>query len=189
MFRPRHLLNPIKLNQQQAFTLVELIIAIVVSSIIMTGVVVTSTNLSLRSADPMLSSQSIHIARAYMEEILAQDFKLLSCTPVPTRTDTNNICQTNGKQVGSIFSKARSEITEICQYREMTNVQVENQFGETPLGLCGYTVTVTVTGTGNLGPASPSSAKISNTDAALVTVKITALNGQTTELSGYATNI
>ena len=176
----------LRVNKALGFTLVELVIAIVVASIVMTGVVVTSANLALRSADPMLAAQRLHIARSYIEEITAQSFRILACTPIPTRTDINNICSSNGRQEGTIFSKARSEITQMCQYEEMVNVQVENQFGETSLGVCGYTVSVVVDGTANLGPAGD---RISNTDAAIITVTITSPDGQSTALSSYATNI
>jgi|GEM_PF-1504080 len=180
---------------QQGFTLVELVIAISIVGIIMTGVVVTSAELISNSADPMMSSQRVHIGEAYLEEIISQRFKLpgAGCRPAPDRTDgvsaTSNTCLTNSRSFGTISAKDRQKLTQICQYPSLGTHQVESQFGEISAGVCGYSAAVTVVGTNNLGPTTPASKKISAIDAALITVTITSPDNKTTVLSSYAADI
>lgn len=56
----------------RGLTLVELVIAIVIISIAVTGVLLAFTQMVARSADPMIDVQASAIAEAYMDEILAR---------------------------------------------------------------------------------------------------------------------
>ena len=113
------------------FTLVELVIAIAVAGVVISGVVVTSAQLVKRTADPMMSVQRVHIAQAYLEEIQGQSF-LDSDNPLTTHPSVN---------CGNID---RENYTYICHYRALINKAVEDQFGNVPPGLSNYKVTVSV---------------------------------------------
>lgn len=62
------------LNSQRGFTLIELVISIVILAICAAALYSVSASILGRSADPMLRQQSLAIAEAYLEEILAQPF-------------------------------------------------------------------------------------------------------------------
>lgn len=55
-------------------TLIELVMAIVIVSAAVSGVVLTFDFGTARSADPMLQAQGQSVARAYLEEILGQAY-------------------------------------------------------------------------------------------------------------------
>lgn len=155
----------------KGFTLVELVIAIAVAGIVISGVVVTSAELVERTADPMLAVQRVHIAQSYLEEIEAQTFELI------------------GANCGAPASGDREDYTHMCQYRLISNDPVTDLSGVVPPGLENYRVSVdvssTVTGASNLGP---SAARTANADTALVTVTVASPDGAVTVLSGYFVN-
>ena len=155
----------------KGFTLVELVIAIAVAGVVISGVVVTSAELVKNSADPMLAVQRVHIAQSYLDEIEAQAFDLI------------------GANCGAPASGNREDYTHICQYGLISGAAVTDLSGVVPPGLESYTVSVSVstdvTGTSNLGPAS---ARTANADTALVTVLVASPDGRTTTLSGYFVN-
>jgi len=55
------------------FTLIELVMAIIVISIALTGILLAYVTVVARSADPLLMTQAVAIAEGYMDEILAKD--------------------------------------------------------------------------------------------------------------------
>ena len=154
----------------KGFTLVELIIAIAIAGIVISGVVVTSAELVKRTADPMLAVHRLHIAQAYLEEIEAQDFKLPGA--------------------GCIAPADRQDYTKICHYDVLNNTPVTDQFGNVPTGLDNYTVSVdvssAVTGDSKLGPSG--GPFVLNEDTALVKLTVTSPDGSVTILSGYFVN-
>ena len=63
-----------RLRSQSGVTLVELVIAMVVISIALGGVLLVFNFTVARSADPMLQHQAIAIAEAYLEEVLLRPY-------------------------------------------------------------------------------------------------------------------
>ena len=63
-----------RLRSQAGVTLVELVIAMVVISIALGGVLLVFNFTVARSADPMLQHQAIAVAEAYLEEILLRPY-------------------------------------------------------------------------------------------------------------------
>lgn len=152
------------------FTLVELVIAIAVAGVIISGVVVTSAELARRTADPMMAVQRVHIAQSYLDEIASQEFALSGA----------NCSQPSG---------GRPQYTHVCQYRAISDAQVQDQFGQVPSGLERYSVSVDVsnteTGNSNLGITG---SYVPNNAIALVTVTVRSPDNATTVLSGYVVN-
>lgn len=62
------------MDDEHGFTLVELIVAMLVMSIAMVGVLSVINYTTRHSADPVLRQQSIAIAEAYMEEITLKNY-------------------------------------------------------------------------------------------------------------------
>ncbi len=56
------------------FTLIELVMAIVIISIALTGILLVMNENAARSADPMIRTQAHGVAQAYLEEILLQAY-------------------------------------------------------------------------------------------------------------------
>jgi len=163
------LVNPsLALNSASAgFTLVELVISIAIAGIVISGVVVTSAQLAARTADPMLASQRIHIAQSYLEEITSQEFEFVGAS-----------CLSN--------PGSRQLYTQVCQYDNLTNSPVEDQFGNVPNGLENYKVSVDVPSNGGgSNKLGPSGAKLLATQVMLVTVTVASPDGAQTKLSQY----
>lgn len=59
---------------RRGMTLVELVLAIVVVGIAVTGVLLVMNHTSARSVDPMLQHQAVAIAEAYLEEVLLNPY-------------------------------------------------------------------------------------------------------------------
>ncbi len=95
-------------------TLVELIVAIVVISVALTGVLVVFLRNTSASADPVIAHQAIAIAEAYLEEALTKNFTV---GPGATRSTYDDVLDYN-----------------------FTDVGARDQTGTPILGLEGYTV-------------------------------------------------
>jgi MSHA pilin protein MshD len=109
-------------------TLVELIIAIVIVGIAAVALYTAMASITARSADPMLRQQSLAIAEAYLEEILAQHFLDPStqqqCPPPPL---------------------SRAEYDNVCDYAGLDDDGARDAGGTPIAGLQGYRVRVAVT--------------------------------------------
>ena len=151
-------------SQQSGLTLVELVISIVILSIVVVGVFSALGTLVGRSADPMIRQQSIAVAQAYLEEIQSMDFGLPGggCPAVPG---------TGG----------RANFNNICHYHNLSDSGAVDQNGSSIASLANYDVTVTVTGSSNLGSLSAAS-------AARIDVSVTGPTNETVIMSGYRTN-
>lgn len=114
--------------RQRGVTLVELVMAVVIISIAVTGVLLAYVQAVTHSADPMINAQALAIAEAYMDEILAKPVAgTAGCTAGVPRASCGTVTDYNG------LSGAPTD-----------------QFGNAIAGLTGYTVTVGVSG-GELG--------------------------------------
>ncbi|MES2663295.1 MAG: prepilin-type N-terminal cleavage/methylation domain-containing protein [Pseudomonadota bacterium] len=158
----------IVIKKTLGFTLVELVIAISIAGVVFTGVLSAAAYLVSRSSDPLLIQQSIHVGEAYIAEIIARDFEApsLACSNEATLL-------------------IREEYSKICHYDGLNNTSVENQVGEAVTELAAYSVLVEIAESADLGPVGE---KIANTDAVLISVTVTAPDGNTLTLSVYRTN-
>lgn len=85
----------------QGTTLIELLIAIVVAGIVISGMIPAYQALVMRSADPQVQLQSVLIAKSLMEEVLLKPYlDPTTSTACPaasgSRTNFNNVCDYNG---------------------------------------------------------------------------------------------
>ena len=117
---------------QRGVNLIELIISIVIISIACTGVLLVFAQTVRYSADPMIQTQALAIAEAYLDEILAR--------PVTDPDGTN-------------AGETRATYDNVADYNGLSNTPPQDQSGAVadfaPVDgqpdLAGYQVDVTVT--------------------------------------------
>ena len=114
-------------------SLVELIVAIVVIGIAVSGVLMVFVQSVRHSADPMVQQQAVAVAEAYLDEILARP-----------------VLDPDGSNAG----ETRASFDNIADYAALgVETPPRNQNGESLLQLAGYSVSVAVTPNSALGPA------------------------------------
>lgn len=169
---------------QRGFSLIELIIAIMIIGASVVGVLSMMNFLAARSADPMIQEQAMLIGEAYLDEILLKPF-------LDPSAGTANVCP--APEAGG-----RSSYDNVCDYNGLTDAGApdgdgpRDQFGNPIADLGAYTVTVTVTGTGDntvtLGPAG----SLINNSGVLrvlrVDVRVQGPGTMALMLTGYRTN-
>ncbi len=160
-------------RQHSGATLIELIISIVVISLAVASVLLVMQRTTSSSADPMIRHQSVAIAEAYLDEILAKAFS----EPGGGETGTSE---------EGFAAADRANYDDVQDYRGLPDAVVRDQEGIAISALAGYTASVTITAT-TLGPGG--AGQIPNTDALLVTVAVAHAGAAiTTTVSGYRTN-
>jgi MSHA pilin protein MshD len=145
------------LNSQAGVTLVELIVAMIVISIAVGGVLVVLNYTTSHSADPVLRHQAVAIAEAYMEEITLKSF-----------TDPD----------GSEAGETRATFDDVDDYHGLDDSGAIDQTGNPVAGLGNYRVEVDVTAE-NYGPAGSQVAGLK------IEVKVTDPAGEDFTLTGY----
>ncbi len=159
-----------KNNAQRGVTLVELVIAIVILGVAVSGIFFGVTSLSSRSADPMLRSQALAIAQSYLEEIRARAF---------LDPDTGLVCDAS-----TPAANTRPDYDNVCDYQGIVlDNTVRDQFYQTINELSAYQVQVTIT------PNSGNELNgITAADAIRIDVQVTDPNSQSVILTGYRGN-
>ena len=153
-----------KNTEQKGVTLVELVMAIAVAGIGIVTLLNTFSSVVGRSADPMITQQSIAIAESFIEEIIAQPF---------LDPSTSTICPA--------APASRTNYDNVCDYNAYSATTITDVAGNS-LPLSGYQVSVVVnngaTVAGHLGA-------ISGTDILQVVVTVTNPLSETVSLSAY----
>jgi len=94
-------------------TLIELIVAIVIIAVGITGVLSVFVTTISRSADPMLQQQAQLLAEAYLEEILLKKF---------FDPETGTVCTLTAA------GETRITFDNVCDYHNLNNNPPRNQF-------------------------------------------------------------
>ncbi len=111
------------MKSHQGLTLVELIVAMVVISVALVGVMSVINYTTRHSADPVVRHQAIALAEAYMEEIFLKEYQ----NPSDGYTGTD-----------------RSRFDDVSDYHELDDVGARNHDGALIDGLESYSVSVSV---------------------------------------------
>ena len=152
--------DPIKktvfLGGEEGVTLVELIVAMVIVTVALAGVLSVMNFTTGHSADAVLQQQSVAIAEAYMEEITLKNY-----------IDPDADGEAN-----------RALYDDVDDYNGLTDNGARDQNGNAISGLENYSVSVSVTGQ-NYGP---SGLEVSGLKIA---VTVTDPAGETLTLSGF----
>ena len=172
-------------SRSSGVTLVELVIAIVVIGIGLAALMAIITNLTGRSADPVIQQQSYAIAQSYMEEILSQPF----CDPNDFSIDCHTACvasacgSCSGSTTPSGAAETRATYDDVCDYNSINNQPASDINGAIP-SLSGYSVTVTVNDTGvNFNGLNSNSGQVVR-----IQVGVTHSGGYSTNLTAYKVN-
>ena len=120
-------MNMLRINNQRGLTLVELVVAIVVVSVAVGGVLMVMNYTVLHSADPVLRHQAIAIAEAYMEEITLKAY---------LDPDDGTLCPAN--------EGSRNQFDNVCDYNGLADTGAVDQDGNSIGNLGNYDVAVTV---------------------------------------------
>jgi len=129
--RPPALAAP---RQQNGMTLVELVISIVIIGIAAAALFSAMASITARSADPMLRQQSLMLAEAYLEEILAQAYTGPSATAACGRACFDDVSDYDGLNDKPPRDALDKELTQLAGYRVQVDV--------TAKGLAGSAATV-----------------------------------------------
>lgn len=147
-------------------TLVEIVVAIVIIAISITGTLILVDTTTRRSADPVLERQAIAIAESYLEEALQKNY-----------LDPNDgtLCPTP--------EASRGLYDNVCDFAALDELGARDQNGNPIAGLDGYRVQVSVDTSATLGTLSGSA------DLLRVDLLVTDPTGRPLRLSGYRTSL
>lgn len=168
--------------RQSGLTLVELIVAIVVIAVGIAGVMLAFNNAVRGSADPMLAKQALAIAEALLEEVQLAPFTFCDPDdPAAEEADAPGDCATPegfGPEVGDARPFDNVNDYHNLALNSISDVSTGG-FGAPGGTLAGYSAAITVANA-TLGPITAATG-----DAVLITVTVTAPDGQTYALEGY----
>lgn len=112
------------MNRQRGVTLVELVIAIVIVGIAAAALYSAMAGITARSADPMLRQQSLLLAEAHLEEILAQAYADPGAASVPgcDRACFDDVLDYHGLDDQPPRDAQDNELTQLAGYRVQVSV-------------------------------------------------------------------
>ena len=143
------------------FSLIEVIVAMLLISVGVLGILSAMNTLVKNSADPMVRKQAIAVAESLMEEITLKDF----ANPTGGYTGTD-----------------RTQFDDVSDYAGYTTTGIVDISGTAISGLSGYNISSVTVVNAALG-------SIASSDAKLITVTVTAPGGEAISLSAYRTNV
>ncbi|MDZ7735456.1 MAG: prepilin-type N-terminal cleavage/methylation domain-containing protein [Gammaproteobacteria bacterium] len=167
--------------RQGGFTLIELIVALVVLGVGVSGFLILINQATLNSVDPLLRTQANAVAQSYLEEILLQPF----CDPDDTSdcpaTCTGSPCAACSTSEGG----NRPVYDDVFDYLNLPDNVVRDRNNNAIAGLGDYSVTVGMQDSGvNFSGLSGGSCQVVRVD-----VDVTHTNLPfTVTLSGYKVN-
>ncbi len=169
-------------RSSRGFTLIEMVIAIVIISVGLAGVLMAFSVAVKSSADPLIHKQMLAVAEEMMEEILLKPFEVSGTAPdnllkkncggasPPTRETFDDISDYGGNKPNHVGY----ETTGICDIE-----------GAAVAGLETYDLTVAVDGTASLGDAASGGA-LNGGKVKKVTVTVSH-SSETITLNGWRT--
>lgn len=155
-------------DRQRGVTLVELIMAVTIISIAVISVLNVFSLTGGRSADPLLTRQSLAAAESLLQEILSQPFTL---------DDLNGGADAMGPESGESRGSPTAPFDHVDDFAGYTTIGIVSADGTPIAGLAGYTASVTV--------QQQSLDNIGAGEGLLVTVTVTAPGGAPVSLSGF----
>ena len=132
------------LSSDSGFTLVELIVAMVVISIALVGVMSVINYTTSHSSDPVLRQQAIAIAEAYMEEITLKNYVDPDADGEGTRDLFDDVDDYNGLSDSGAVDQNGNVISGLGNYSVSVSVTPQN-YGPAGNEVSGLKIDVTVT--------------------------------------------
>ena len=146
-------------------SLIELVVAIVVISIALTGTMLVVDTTTRQSTAPMLERQALSIASAYLTEAVALDY---------LDPETSDVCPTP--------EATRNLYDNVCDFDGLDQTGVRDQFDTAITGLEGYRVQIDVVTNASLG------ALTGPNDVLRIDSTVTDPTGRRVVLSAFRTN-
>lgn len=146
---------------QRGLTLVELVLSIVIISVTGVALIAAVSTVAGRSADPMIRTQALAIAGAYLEEASLLPLCDPAYDPDGNATTTcRNECTTRpcaGGCGGSAFAAegGRAAFDDVCDYDGLSDTGARDRQGNALGGLSGYRVDVSVLDGAGISLGSP----------------------------------
>ena len=131
-------------DNQSGVTLIELIVAMVVISIALGGVLLVLNYTTLHSADPVLRHQAIAIAEAYMEEVTLKNYSDPDADGEGSRALYDDVDDYNGLSDTGARDQNGNAISGLENYLVSVSVVGQN-YGPTGNEVPGLKIDVTVT--------------------------------------------
>jgi MSHA pilin protein MshD len=161
-----------KRHRQRGVTLVELVLAMLIVSIAVASILGVLGLTAGRSADPLLTRQSLAVAESLLAEILAQPF---------TANDLDGGANAIGPEAGETRGSATTPFDHVDDYHGYAMNGIANADGTPIAGLSGYSASVTV--------QPQALGNIAASEGLLVTVTVTAPGGSSFSLSGFRARV
>lgn len=171
-------------TREEGLTLVELVIAIVVISVAVVGVLQVMRLVTRNSVDPQMRKQALAVAEAVLEEVELMPFT--DCDPSNYLAGVSCTSEGMGPEPGETRGGA-SPFDNVNDYNSLTLAATSNDLNNSgtvriPVG---YTAQIAVATDANLGPAA---SLIPAADSLRITVTVTYNNGNDhVTLEGYRT--
>ena len=141
---PSHQRRGSLLFSDSGMTLIELIVAMVVISVALAGVMSVINYTTLHSADPVLRQQAIAIAEAYMEEITLKNYSDPDADGEGSRALFDDVDDYNGLADSGAVDQNGNAITGLENYSVSVSVTPQN-YGPSGNTVSGLKIDVTVT--------------------------------------------
>lgn len=148
-------------HSQRGISLIELIMFIVIVSVALAGILLVMNVTTRGGADPLIHKQALAIAESLLEEIELQDFAAPAGMAHTVATQANRA----------------SEYHIVGDYDGFSMTGISSLNGVAVSGLGGYSASVAV--------ANQALGAIPAASAVLITVTVTAPDGQTIQSGGY----
>ena len=133
---------------EKGMTLVELIVAMVIVTIALGGVLTVMNFATRHSGDAVLLQQSVAIAEAYMEEITLKNFSDPDSDGETSRPLFDDVDDYNGLSDQGAHDQNGNLITGLSSYSVDVSVVPQGGFGPTGMTVAGLKIDVTVTDPG-----------------------------------------
>ena len=130
-------------HTKRGFTLIELVVAMVVISVALVGVMSVINYTTQHSADPLLRQQAIAIAEAYMEEITLKNYADPDTDGEANRALYDDVDDYNGLNDSGAHDQNGSAIGGLENYSVSVTVASQN-YGPSGAEVAGLKIDVTV---------------------------------------------
>jgi MSHA pilin protein MshD len=152
-------------RKNSGFTLMELVVAITILTIAVSGTLLGIEMATRHNADPLVLQQGIAIAQSYLEEITSKQFP------------------TAALPCSSAVPATRAQYSSVCDYRNIGSQVPTNQLGNPINGLGGYTVTIVI----NSSTANINGLTSAANQAIRIDIQVSHPNMTTMTFSAYRT--
>lgn len=188
-------------RREAGFSLIELIVFIVIVGVGLAGLLSVLNVTVMHSGDPMVRKQTLAIAEALMEEVMAQPFTYCDPSDANAATATSatvgpNGCAATVQGLGPAMGETRptttgggpSTFNNVPDYAGLATISpVVDVSGTHSYG--GYSATITITPGDALGPAgatiAPNDATAANLNLLRIGVTVAGPSGDSLTLEGY----